>query len=190
MKTVEITKEAVTFILKAENLKILSDKDNIKAVEMLSKMNKFMDKITEEKEKVTRPLLDALNAERARWKPLEEQFKPAIEILRKKIGEYRTLIVRKQEEEQRKIADKVSSGNMTTEKAVAEISNTRIDKKIETALGDVKFRPSKVLKIIDISKIPEEYFMLNDKMLLDDLKAGKTIPGAEIEVIQVPINHR
>jgi len=54
----------------------------------------------------------------------------------------------------------------------------------------VQFREKKTLKVTDITKIPHEYFDLNETRLLEALKAGTFTPGAEIEIVLIPYNLR
>lgn len=188
-----IEKQIAPIIDKAFEITIKSADDMKGASETLSQLNQFNDKITEEKEKVTKPLLEALNAERSRWKPLETVYKKAIDYLRGEMSEYQTAEIKRQRDEEAKIAARVGDGKgkikiETAEKKFSEIE--RVDEKVATESGLVKFREDKVLKVIDLTKIPREYFELNESLLLKDLKAGKTVEGAELEVKMVPVNFR
>ncbi len=147
----------------------------------------------EEKEKVTKPLNQALKAERARWKPLEDMYTEAIEALRTTMTIYQTELVRVQKEEQAKIAARVGEGrgHLKVETAVKKLSEVATpEKEVSTNAGLVQFREVKVLKIVDLDMISREYFDLNESRLLTDLKAGIVVPGAEIETKQVPANYR
>ena len=61
---------------------------------------------------------------------------------------------------------------------------------IQTDAGVVKFKSEKRLKIIDRSKVPDAFWVIDEAALLAALKTGQLIPGAQIELIQVPINYR
>lgn len=188
-----IEKQIIPIIETAKEL-IIKDHGSVQmAVEMLSKLNKINDKIIEEKEKITRPLNEALRAERARWKPTETINTEAINILRTKLSVYQTNLVQIQKEEELKIANRVKSGkgNLSLDTAVKKIEALpEISKEIPSTEGLVQFREVKVLKVTDIKLIPHEYFDLNETRLLVDLKLGQKVPGAEIEIKQVPANYR
>ncbi len=188
-----IKKELSPIVEKAKGIKIINEKDLLEATEMLSQVNKIKDKITLEKEKVVVPLNEALKAERARWKPAEDVYKEAIEVLREKMSKYQTEIVLLSRKEEAKIANRVGEGKgkLKLETAVKKISelDTVLDEVISDS-GSVKFREDKVLKITDEGKIPDKYFVLNEKALLADLKAGIEVAGATLEVKMIPLNYR
>ncbi len=188
-----IKKELSPIVEKAKGIKIINEKDLLEATEMLSQVNKIKDKITLEKEKVVVPLNEALKAERARWKPAEDVYKEAIEVLREKMSKYQTEVVLLSRKEEAKIANRVGEGKgkLKLETAVKKISelDTVLDEVIADS-GSVKFREDKVLKITDESKIPDKYFVLDEKALLADLKAGIEVAGATLEVKMIPLNYR
>jgi hypothetical protein len=54
----------------------------------------------------------------------------------------------------------------------------------------VQFRETQILEILDHDLIPDEYYTVDEKKLLADLKEGKTVPGAQLTTIQTPVNYR
>ena len=188
-----IKKQIIPVIEDALTLKIKSQADLVTATEILSKLNKFVDKVTEEKEKVTRPLNEALKAERARWKPIENQYTEAIETVRKLMTDYQTNLVKQQKEEEMKIAARIGEGKgkLRIETAVKKLDAiTKAEKEYATTEGLVQFAEQKVLKITDLSLIPRQYLIVDEKAVLEALKAGQSVPGAELDTIQVPRNYR
>lgn len=195
-KTLTTIEQKISPIVeKAQALSVTDAKTMEKASLMLSELNQTNDKVTAEKEKVTKPLNEALKAERARWKPLETQLLEAISYLRNAIATYQTQEIKRAREEEAKIAARVApgKGNLKIETAVAKLEAVeRPEAKVSTSAGSVSFREDKILKVIDESLIPDTYWIrtLNEKELLKDLKAGDTIPGAELDIIMVPLNRR
>ena len=188
-----IKKQIIPVIEDALTLKIKSQADLVTATEILSKLNKFVDKVTEEKEKVTRPLNEALKAERARWKPIENQYTEAIETVRKLMTDYQTNLVKQQKEEEMKIAARIGEGKgkLRIETAVKKLDAiTKAEKEYAKTEGLVQFAEQKVLKITDLSLIPRQYLIVDEKAVLEALKAGQSVPGAELDTIQVPRNYR
>lgn len=184
-----------------EGKEIETPKDMEDAGVILSELNKIVDAAEEEKQKVLKPLNAARAAELARWKPFETYFKPIIEVVRGKISKYQTAATRAADEEAARIALRVGEGKgkLKVETAVRKIDE--IDKPasvIETSAGKVKFREDKVLKITDMSKLMGfvirtqdfSFVQILDAKLKARLVAGEEIPGAEIEVVQTPINFR
>ena len=144
-----------------------------------------------EREKVTAPLNQALKAERARWKPMELQNTQAIEMIREKMSTYQTEQMQLQKDKEAKIAQKLTDGKITLDKAIEQIEKVKTpDKEIATTAGLVQFRESQILEIINEDLIPREYLMVDEKKLLADLKNGKNVEGAKLTIIQCPINYR
>jgi hypothetical protein len=172
---------------------ITTDAEVVEATEVLSKLNKALDMVTEEKEKITKPLNEALKNERARWKPMEIVFEGAVARLRALLSKYQTDKVKKQREEEAKIMNRVGEGkgHIKAETAIRKLGEVEVPlAKVETNSGSLAFREDKVLKITDEKLVPDKYWIIDEKLLLADLKKGETVPGAEIELIQTPVNRR
>ena len=186
-----IAKEINPLVEKIRNVKITSPEIMSEATTYLSKVNQFLDKLTEEKEKMTKPINEALKEIRAKYKPTELILQELISKLRSEMSTYQTKEIAKQRAEEAKILAKVESGKLGIEKASDKMSFLAVpDKKVTVDSGSVSFIPTKTLKIVDIKLVPIEYYDINEKRCLDSLKLGKTVPGCEIEVIQVPRNSR
>lgn len=188
-----VQKEVQPLVVIAEKMTIVDAGSMEKAVEALSRLNQIHDRIEAEKDKVLGPLLEATKAEKARWKPVESLYEEAISIIRGKMSVYQTAETKRIKEEEARIAARVGAGRgkLKIETAVEKIENIdRVDKKVVTGSGLVKFRTDQKLKIVDETKIPREYLVVDEKKVLADLKAGKKVAGAEIEEVQVPVNYR
>lgn len=167
--------------------------DMVNASETLSRINSIADELDVDKKKLTEPANRLIAEIRSRYKPAESYLKPLIEMLRDKIGRYQTEALRIEAMEKAKIADRVGEGkgHLSVETASRRIEKIETpDSAVETGSGTVKFREDKILNIVDRTVIPGIYWDINEKRLLDDLKAGKLVPGAEIEIVMKPINYR
>lgn len=192
-KEIAIKKEISPLIEKAQNLKITGPKQITQATEFLSQANTYLDKLTEEKEKLTKPINEALKEIRARYKPTELVLQEAISTLRSSISKYQTEQLKLKQKEEEKIAARIGEGKgkIKLETAVEKMSSISTPaQNIQTDTGSIRFRTDKVLKITDPNKIPREYLILDESAILKALKLGAIIPGAEIELIQTPINSR
>ena len=186
-----IAQELSPIVKQAMEIEIKVSEDLPPAVELLSRLNLVNDRIVAEREKVTAPLNQALKAERARWKPMELQNTQAIEMIREKMSKYQTKQMQLQKDKEAKIAQKLTDGKITLDKAIEQIEKVKTpDKEIATTAGLVQFRESQILEITDESLIPREYLMVDEKKLLADLKNGKNVEGAKLTIIQCPINYR
>jgi len=187
-----VTKSTVPIIERGNAIVIDSPGALIEGTEILSQINKAMDQVKAEKEKVLGPLRELANREKARWEPLETLFKPVIDRIRTQMSAYQTAALKKKAEEDAKIASRVKEGkgNLKVETAIRKMTENAVDEKVETQVGGLSFRESKQLKIVDEKKVPDEYWIIDEKKLLAALKEGTVVPGAEIEIVQVPINKR
>lgn len=186
-------KEIAPVVALAMGIVVKTEKDAKHATEVLSKLNKVNDRITEEKEKVTKPLNQALAAERARWKPAELMYKDGIDYLRAQLSKYQTAKVKEAKDEEARIAARMGEGRgkISVETAVRKMGEVeQPEKRVETTEGMVSYRTDKILRLLDESLIPRKYLMVDEKAVLAALVAGETVPGAAVEEVQMPINKR
>lgn len=166
-------------------LVIKTDADEVKAVAELSEINKIGDSIEEKKTAIMRPLLDAQKATRELFKPLETSVTTAVAILKKKLIEYRT----KKEAEQKKAEDnikaKVEKGSIKMETGVKKLTELgQIDNSVKTSEGSVAYKTVRKARIIDPTKVPAEYLIVDEpkakKAALALNGLGELIPGVEV----------
>lgn len=173
---------------------VISDIDTMtKATEYLSQANKNLDALTKDKELLTKPINESLKAIRAKYKPTETALEDIIASIRQEMSRYQTEQIRIQKEEQDKIANRIGEGRgkIKMETAIAKMDSLpQVINKTSTESGSLTFRPTSTLKIIDPIAIPRKYLIIDEVALLTALKAGIVVEGAEIEIIQVPINKR
>lgn len=181
-------------IIKQAQAITISDKQSMEeATVVLSLINKKLDEITEDKEKLTKPLNTALKEIRDRYRPWETQLTAQKDIIRTAMGQYQLEATKRAELEAQEIADRIApgKGNLSMETALERLAGIDTpDAKTTTDFGSVSFRKDKVLKVLDITKIPQEYFDLNESRLTKDLKAKITVPGATLEDKLTPVNSR
>ena len=185
-------KQSNAMVERAETMEITSPELMEEATEILSQANKALDAAGKKKDEVMRPALDVVAAERKRWKPLEDILGGVVKSIRGKMSAYQTMMIQKKEAEDAKIAARVKSGkgNLKPETAIAKMEENTPDKKVETESGTVGFKAKKQLKIVDESKVPREFLIVDEKAVFEALTSGNPVAGCEIEIIQVPINRR
>ena len=178
-------------IIRAENLTTLTVETIEEAVELLTSINRIKDEITKEKETVTRPLLDALAQERAKWKPKEQRIEAVTTKLRTLITQYQTVLVAKQKQQEEEIAKKLETGKISVEKAIAKMKSVETaPDNISSQTGKVIFKTTTRFVVEDWSKVPGEYLLLNEQKIREDLKTGKKISGVAYIEEQVTMNYR
>lgn len=151
------------------------------AVTLLSNANKLSDKITAEKEKITKPLNAALQAERARWKPLETSIANIVSNLKTKMLSYEKQVAAEQAKKQAQIMARVEKGTMKVETAVSKLSDVvASDSSVTTESGMIQYAIVKKLYIVDAELIPRAYLEVNEVRVREALKSGVVVPGAEL----------
>ncbi len=180
-------------IEKARAIVVKDEKSMHIASEMLSELNKRADLIEEEKQKVLKPLNEARTAEINRWKPVLTTLTTATEWLRNSISNHQTAEVKRADEEAERIASRVGEGKGKLKVETAIRKTEEIEKpeaSVNTDAGQVKFRKDPIVKIWDETMIPREYLDINEKKILEALKAGLPVAGCELDFKMTPINFR
>ncbi len=178
---------------KVSKLTIIGPKDMSLATEMLSTLNKTLDKVVAYKEAKTKPLNQALKVIRGETKPIETRLEDMINSIRRKMGSYQTEQVRISQEKKDKIADRVGEGKgkFKAETAIAKMDEVDTpEAAVSTDSGTVQFRTVKNYRIVDANKIPREYLLPDPTSIKVAMKQGTEIPGVEYFEEQVPINFR
>lgn len=171
------------------------------ASDTLSKVNTIADALEADKKKITAPLNEAIAEVRSRYKPAEGILKPIIERLRSMTSDYQTKAIMAARAEEARIAARVGEGKGKLTVTTAARKLGEIEKpaeKVVSAAGSVAFREDKVLKIVSESLVWNHavenpklgYLTINEDAVLEALKAGAIVPGAEISIKMSPINRR
>lgn len=169
-------------IARVSHMSINTPEDMVSATSELSQLNVYLDKMTEEKEKLTRPINEALKEIRSRYKPTELLLDEAIATIKKKMGSYQQKALAEQQKAEQKIADKVASGYIKIDTAIKKLENIdTVDEKITTDAGAVSFRTVQKFECMDVVMLAEEdggFFVTpNDTKIREAMKNGRTLKG-------------
>lgn len=185
------TNEIQPYQEKVAALSVSSPEDLKEAANLLTELNTFKDRITDEKDKVMRPLLDAINAERKRWKPIETKLDDAITKVRGAISKYQTQITAEAKSKEEKIAARIEKGTMKLDTAVRKMNEIdQPETSIEAENGSLKFRTDRKFEVTDITKVPYEYLLPDMPGIRAAMKAGKELPGIRYWDEQSPVHYR
>lgn len=183
----EQIKEQDLQIVKTQSTKALSTAQDIKITsqEKFEEANLIKDKIVaarklvkNKKEEITKPLNEGLKQVRSLFAPIEETIDEAETIIKSKIGEYLMEQDRKAREAQEKIKEKVENNELDLDKGIEKIEKIE-DKHIEK-VGIVKTRTNRVVKVINESEIPREYWVLDMVRVRADALSGVLTKGVEV----------
>ena len=162
----------------ANEVQITTQEENESALNLKSKLKEIGKEITTRKEAITKPLNEALKSARDLFRPLEEQYETAENLVGRKLIDYKQKIEAENREKEAKIAARVEKGTMkveTAEKKLEEIKTP--EKTVHTDHGAVQFRKIKKVRITDENLIPRKYFVPDNVLIRKDALAGIEIPG-------------
>lgn len=190
-KELAITRQVSPLIAKAQQLSIKSSKDMTTASIMRVTLKKMANTIKTEKDKVMRPLLDAVAAERARWAPAEKNIDEALKYVDRSMIAYQTDAKRKADEDAAKIAARIGHGRgkLTMETALQKLENVDTpDAVVHTNDGATAFRTYEMFEVDDIDKLPSYYLLPNETLIRKAMEQGLKLPGVRYYTEERPIN--
>jgi len=141
----------------SKELIIKTKEDMANASELFVKIKQAEKYVKDEKEKLTRGLLDSLSNIRAFFKPYETSIQSAKELLQSKMISFQNKEEEKAQEKIDKVVEKVEEGKLTFEKANEKIEELEVGKRIDVKEGEVQFKTVKDYEITDEKLIPKEY---------------------------------
>lgn len=189
LTTIERTIHPV--VAEATALTISTPGDLIRATDLLSRVNKSLDQVTAEEDKVLKPLKEAVKAEQSRWKPIKTMLEEARDAVRKTMSVYQTAETKRKAEAEARLAARVEKGTMKIETAARKAAELATPvTAVATDAGLVKFRTVQKLVITDEAAIPRAYLVPDEAAIKTALKAGTAVPGASLVEEQVPVNYR
>ena len=180
-KEVAVVKQQATKALQAaELLTIKTEKDAESATDILSKIKTVGKMIKERKEQITKPLSEALNSARDLFKPIEQNHAEAERIIKTKLLNWQEAERKRIEKDTAKVVDKMESGKMSTEKAVAKIEDIgEVQTKVTGKVGQISTREVPKYKVTNEEIVPREFCSPDMAKIKKALDAGIQVPGAE-----------
>ena len=164
----------------AQEITIQDEKTLADGIDFLKKIKTTGKIIKNQKEKITKPLLQAIKEARAMFKPIEDNYSEAERIIKGKILHYNIVQEEKRKEKEAKLAARVEKGTMKAETAVKKIEEIP-EVKNEGKVGKVSTRTVKKVVIEDESKLPRKYLIPNQSLIRQDALKGIKIDGVEIK---------
>jgi hypothetical protein len=183
-KTTEIVKvveDKVKNAIAESSMAVRSDEDMSKAATFLTNIKKLSKWIKQEKEKITKPLNEALKVERNRWAPFESEIEVAEDRLKKTISAYQNKKDAEIAKQQESIARRAEAGQLKPETAVAKMEQLcEQGAAVKTGEGTVAFSKVRKVRIVDESKIPRAYLVPDMIRIRHDALGGIPIDGIEV----------
>lgn len=170
----------------ASEYSIANKADLDKGADLLHDVKEIKKKLTERKEAITRPLMDALGSVRDLFKPLESVYIDAEKIIKGKMLDWQNSEDERIEKKRQSDMARVERGTMKVETAVSRIEDRgEAPKTAEGSVGKIQTREVPKLEIFDESVLPREYMTPDRTKIFDALKKGTEVPGAKIRYEKV-----
>ncbi len=181
------TREAEKLSGEVLSLKIKKEADLGPATELLTKIKSTAKDIEKRRKEITQPLNLALKSVNALFKEPADKLNAAEDLIKKALLEYQQKVDRAAQKKIGKIEGQVDAGEMEMSDAMDKLGKVKQGpQNIQAESGGAHFQGRKQLKIVDISQIPQRYF-LRDRVLeavrlevAEDVRNGAPLPpGAE-----------
>lgn len=168
-------------VTEANNLEVKTQEDYEKATAVLGKIKTAQKLIKANRDTVLKPILEAEKAERARWKPIEQEIEQAEVIVKQKMLGYVNRIEQEAREKERKVQIQIKTGKIRPETALKKLENVQqAPKTVSADTGSAQVKKVRTVKIIQSDLIPDQYWTLNEVLIRKDALAGVQIPGVEV----------
>src|SRR3990167_8873594 len=108
-------------VAQVAELKIKTDEDLTTATELLTNVKKLSKWLTGEKEKIVKPMREAMNAARGLFAPLEEQVEDAEKKIKGEMISYQTKKMDEQKRKEESLANRLEKGQLKEETVVRKL---------------------------------------------------------------------
>ena len=126
------------------------------ATDLFSELSRLEKRIKAQKEKVTKPLNEALKARREEFRPLEEQVRDVKQLLKTKMVSYHEEVEEKRKIEEERIERRVEKGTMREDTALRKLAEQEVvDGKVYgTGGGTATFSTERKVVVEDQLAVP------------------------------------
>ena len=186
-KEVQIAnREADKLTAEVTSLKV-SKNNVVEVATVLSKIKETQRNLEKKRKEITQPLNLALKNVNNLFKEPTDKLKEAESLIKSAMIKYQQKVDAAAQKKIGKIEDQVDSGEMGLAEGMDKLGKVQQGpQNIQTEAGSAGFQGRKKLKIVDVSQIPQKYF-LRDRVLeairlevAEDMKLGAPLPaGAE-----------
>lgn len=183
-----LQQQAAPAVQQVAALVIATPKDMEHAGELRESLKKVEKAVKLDKEKITKPLNEALKQVRAKYAGIEEIVDTALTGLNKKMTVYQTIEVAKANAAAAKIAERTAKGQLRPETAVRKLGE--IDKPADTLSSATGFMSVKKFEVVDFVELSNDYKIADDAKIRQAMREGIEIKGVRYYTEQVPKSGR
>lgn len=165
-----------------ESTEVTNDDQLAEVAEKVEKIHTLGKFVRQEMERYTKPAQQIITNARERFLPYEKECIDGEAMLKSKAGAY----MRAQEEERKRkedqIAKQLENGRIKEQTAIRKMEAVGEAKRTVAAPSGARLtmRTVKVVVIEDASKVPDEYWVLDETKIKKVALAGVEIPGVAV----------
>jgi len=166
--------KALQILVNADYTKITSKPKLDQAKVFLTGIKDYKKSLKVRKERITKPMTDALKNIRDLFRPVEDKISNAEIVVKGKISEYLNVLEAEAEKKKEEVEKKINEGDINLDQA------TKTLEKVESKTDNIKKRVIKEVEITDINKIPRKYLVPDMVFIRKDALDGKDIEGIKV----------
>ena len=187
-----IKRQVTTAVNRANDITIDSVESLTSAADILKSVKDAGKVVKAEKEKITKPLNDALKNARDLFRPIEDDLKTGERIIKDKMVDYEAEVEAERAKQAAKLEARVEKGTMRVDTAMRKMDDLEtVDQTIKGVKGSVTYREVRKVKVVDPTKIPLKY-MMDERVIAaietavrTDVLNGTKVDGVEIKIEKV-----
>lgn len=187
-----IKRQVTTAVNRANDITIDSVESLASAADILKAVKDAGKVVKGEKEKITKPLNDALKNARDLFRPIEDDLKTGERIIKDKMVDYEAEVEAERAKQAAKLEARVEKGTMRVDTAMRKMDDLEtVDQTIKGTKGSVTYREVRKVKVVDPTKIPLKY-MMDERVIAaietavrTDVLNGTKVDGVEIKIEKV-----
>lgn len=175
----------------ASSLEVIDASSQSQAVSMAAQTRKIKNVIDKARKEIVQPHVDFQRAVNQLAKSFDTALEAIENGLKKKILAYdqeQRILQQEKEKERLKLEEQAKNSLESSTHYIPEnpsiVAPIVIHDQVRTEDGTMKIQKKTIFELVDISKVPSEYLMINEKAIKESLKMGiRSIPGLKIDEI-------
>lgn len=181
-KGIVIAQEAISEISPALAIKVNSEPTMKRAGEFMAIISKAKKIIEAERKDIVGPINDSVKKINAKYKPIMERAEEIESYLKREINMYVAKLQDEADARAKEAAEKIEGGERVS------VASRKFENTTEK-LDKIPTRTYYITKIVDFSKVPDQYKMLDEAKAEAANKAGIKVEGLEFSSEERVINN-
>lgn len=180
-QALQVAEKKVNELAELSRFKVNSQPTFEKAAQILKSIKEYKEAVQEQKDKIIKPLNEALKNTREMFAPLEEKILVVEKFMKSEALNYNNKLIEEQKKREAEAQSKIEAGE-SFEKATKSVA------RVEQKVASIPTRKVQKLLIEDATLIPRNFLIPDESKIKDALKAGYTVPGCKMVEETILVN--